>query len=364
MNQTGRVYVCHTYYHVFVACLKELNLPEKGEFADLVISTMSTDFEDFPKRFEECGIFRKVFLFDEKRESNFPELDKYKTDGGNIVSNMVRRIRFTKKFAKCQEPYIPVDFRTYRDVYVFCDTDPIGYYLNQKHIYYHAVEDGLDTLQLCVYSRYDNRGHWKLKKFFSKKLNLIFIRDGYGKYCLDMEVNDISLVEDDPDVYREVNRNALMDALDKDSRELIIRTFVRNYDKMIEVSKNLGKDRKNILILTEPLTPSFDRREKIFRDLVETYSGQGTVFLKPHPRDDLNYQERFSDVLQFDRTIPMEIFNFFEEIRFDLLVAVYTQLGAVRFAKEKIQLGDDFIDRYEDPSIHRKKEVLDEAQKK
>ena len=65
------------------------------------------------------------------------------------------------------------------------------------------------------------------------------------------------------------------------------------------------------------------------------------------------------DVLQFDRTIPMEIFNFFEEIRFDTVVSVYTQLGGVKFAKEKIELGDDFMDKYEDPSIHRKREVLD-----
>ena len=354
MNKSGRVYVCHTYYHVFVTCLKELNLADRNEPADLVLSTMSTDFEDFPKRFEESEIFRSVILFDEKRESNFPELTHLRDDKGNIISNMYNRIRFTKKFAKCQAPYIPVDFKQYKDVYVFCDTDPIGYYLNQNHIYYHAVEDGFNTLRPCVYSRFDNQGHWKLKKFFSKKLNLIFIRDGYGKYCLDMEVNDLSVIKDDPDVYKEVSRNALMESLDKDSRELIIRTFVRGYDKMLEVGRSIEGDEKNILILTEPLTPSFDTREKIFRDLVNEYSKEGRVFLKPHPRDDLDYRNRFADVLQFDRTIPMEIFNFFEEIHFDLLVAVYTELGSVKFADEAIQLGHDFMDKYEDPSIHRK----------
>lgn len=361
MNKEGRVYVCHTYYHVFVTCLKELNLKDRSEPADLVISLMSTDFEDFVQRFQNCGIFRNVILFDEKRESNFPELEKYRADKGNIISNMYARIRFTKKFAEYEKPYIPVNFKQYKEVYVFCDTDPIGYYLNKNHIYYHAVEDGLDTLKPCVYSRFDNRGHWGLKKFFSKNLNLIFIRDGYGKYCLDMEVNDISVIDDDPKVYKQVSRSELMESLDKDSRELIIRTFVRDYDKMKEVCKSLQKEEKNILILTEPLTPSFDTREKIFRGLVEEYEKAGRVFLKPHPRDDLDYKNRFADVLQFDRTIPMEIFNFFEEIRFDTVVSVYTQLGGVKFACEKIELGDDFMDKYEDPSIHRKREVLDGA---
>ena len=25
----ARIYVCHTFYHVYVACLKELNLPKE-----------------------------------------------------------------------------------------------------------------------------------------------------------------------------------------------------------------------------------------------------------------------------------------------------------------------------------------------
>ena len=361
MNKSGRVYVCHTYYHVFVSFLKELNLENRDEPADLIISTISTDFEDFKKRFEASGVFRSVYVFDEKGENDFPELMALKKDKGNIVANMSQRIRFTSLFAKLEAPYVPVDFRAYKDIYVYCDSDPVGYYLNKNRIYYHAVEDGLDTLKPCVYSKFNNRGHWKLKKFFSKNLNLIFINDGYGKYCLDMEVNNLSYVDDDPAVYKEVPRDALMNALSKESREIIVRTFIRDYDKMLEVCKNMDPDKKNIMLLTEPLTPSFETRERIFRDLVNEYSTQGTVFIKPHPRDDLNYKELFADVLQFDRTIPMEMFNFFEEIRFDLLVAVYTQLGSVHFAKEAIQLGDDFMDKYEDPSIHRKRELLEQS---
>ena len=50
MEKSGRVYVCHTYYHVFVSFLKELNLANRVEPADLIISTISTDFEDFKER--------------------------------------------------------------------------------------------------------------------------------------------------------------------------------------------------------------------------------------------------------------------------------------------------------------------------
>ena len=46
-----RIYVCHTYYHVYVTCLKELALPkeQQGE-ATLVLSTMSNDFRSLPRR--------------------------------------------------------------------------------------------------------------------------------------------------------------------------------------------------------------------------------------------------------------------------------------------------------------------------
>ena len=50
-----------------------------------------------------------------KKDEFFPELMKYKEDRGNIVANMRSRIIYTHKFAKLQEPYIPVDFRKYKE---------------------------------------------------------------------------------------------------------------------------------------------------------------------------------------------------------------------------------------------------------
>ena len=354
MKKDGRVYVCHTYYHVFVSCLKEFNLPkEEQEKADLVLSLMSTDFETFSERIGESGIFKNVYSYDEKREDYFPELTKWKKNRGNIVANMFSRIVFTKKFGKLQSEFVPVDFKKYKDVYVFCDADPIGCYLNCKRIHYHSVEDGLDTLKPFVPALSDNAGSFGIKKFMSMKLNLIFIRDGYSKYCTDMEVNDKSVIDDEFYKYKEVPRNELIDALDEDEKKRIIKAFVRDYDSLERIMSDINKDKKNIIILTEPLT-TLDMRERLVRDLVNEYSKEGTVFLKPHPRDELDYDTLFADCFRFDRTVPMEILNFFEKTRFDKVVSVYTQLGSVRFAKEKVMLGNEFMDKYEDPSIHQK----------
>lgn len=121
-----RIYVCHTYYHAYVAFLKELALPhEKRGQATLLLSSMSNHFEDFGERAFSTGLFEEVLPFDEKREDFFPELAKYRVDKGNIVFNMWQRIKFTKRYAKLEAPYIPVDFKQYGEVYVFCDSDPI-----------------------------------------------------------------------------------------------------------------------------------------------------------------------------------------------------------------------------------------------
>ena len=356
-----RIYVCHTYYHVYVTFLKELNLPaaERGK-ATLVLSRMSIDFELLKDRVDSTGLFESVYEFDEKREDFFPELAKYRQDKGNIVFNMLSRIRFTKRLAKLNEPYVPVDFGEYRDIYVFCDSDPIGYYLNWKHIRYHAVEDGLNCLVHFDAARYDNRGHFALKAFLSRKLNLIFVQNGYGKYCIDMEVNDIASIPYPCPQYIELPRQTLADGVKESDKDIILKAFIRDKETLEEQIRKAGEKTDKILILTEPLC-TLDVREKIFRDLVTEYEKEGTVFFKPHPRDVLDYRKLFPEYPQFDATVPMEILNFFPGLRFKKVISVMTEIKAIRFADECVRLGADFMDRYEAPEIHRQNAMIERS---
>ena len=353
-----RIYVCHTFYHVYVTFLKELSLPpeEQGQ-AFLVLSKMSNNFEDLKSRVENVGLFHSVIEFDEKRDDFFPQLAKWRRGTGSFVGNLLYRIRFTREYARLEEPYIPVDFRKYKDIYVYCDSDPIGYYLNQNKIYYHAVEDGLNCIKNLDAARYDNRGFFELKRFLSQYLNLIFIQNGYGKYCLDMEVNDISAIRYPCPKYIEKPRQDLVDRLTEEDKEKILDAFIKDkvkLDKQIEEAGELGD---KILILTEPLC-TLDVREQIFRDIIGMFEKEGTVFLKPHPRDELDYQHLFSEYPQFDRTLPMEILNFLPGLRFKKVVGVLTELKGIQFADENVYLGEDFLDAYEDPAIHRENEQI------
>lgn len=353
-----RIYVCHTYYHVYVTFLKELNLPlEKRGRATLVLSKLSIDFEKLKERVETTGLFEQVIEFDEKKDDFFPELAQYKKDRGNVVLNMWSRIKFTRLYAKLEAPFVPVDFKEYQDVYVYCDSDPVGYYLNQNKIFYHALEDGLNCLKNYDAARYDNRGMFGVKAFMSEKLNLIFIQNGYGKYCLDMEVNDCASLKYQKSNYVECPRQGLSEKLTQEDKNLILQAFIRDMahlKQQIEESNRVGD---KILILTDPLC-TLEVREKIFRDIIERYEKEGTVFLKPHPRDSLDYRKLFGEYPQFDATVPMEMLNFFPGLRFKKVVAVLTEVKAIEFADEVVRLGEDFMDQYEDPLIHRQNEQI------
>ena len=343
-----RVYVCHTYYHVYVSFLKEMNLPkEQWGQADLILSTMTTSFENIRQRIQNSGIFREVILFDEKKDVFFPQLAPYMNMQGNQIKIMLGRMKYTKLFGQLEEAYVPVDFKEYKDIYVYCDSDPIGFYLNYKKIYYHAVEDGLNTLKYCDSARFRNQKFFKLKAFLSS-LNLLFIQNGYGKYCIDMEVNDISCLKYKHKKYVEVPRQKLVDKLTKEQKQILLEVFIENIGQL----NQLIAQGKMILVLTEPLC-DMETRKTIFQDIVAEYEKEGEIVFKPHPNDLLEYSAIFPENIVIDRKVPMEMMNFIPGLMFEKVVAVFTEISGIAFAKEKVRLGSDFMDKYEDPAIHR-----------
>ncbi len=353
-----RIYVCHTFYHVYIAVIKELNLPvaDRGG-ATLVLSTMSNDFGSLKNRAEKIGLFEAVYMFDEKEDINFPNVMALHKDRGNLVLNLLQRVRYTRELGRAQEPNIPVDFRQYKDIYVFCDSDPIGHYLNYKHIYYHALEDGLDTIVYCDDARFGNRGHFGLKAFLAKA-GLIFIENGYSKYCLDMEVNDISAIKYKSDAYIEVPRKQLIDNVSGDDRYVLIDLFMENPAQLLAQIANAPKDKKKVMILSDPVCDLLTRK-RLMRDIINEYAHDAVVFIKPHPRDVLDYNaDDFADCIVIKGRFPMEMMNYYEELHMDKVISILTVVDSIEFADEKIKLGNDFMDRYEAPELHRQNEQI------
>ena len=353
-----RIYVCHTYYHVYVTFLKEFALSvEKRGQATVVLSRMSTDFENLKDRLERTGFFEEVLWFDEKRFTEFPELMELHRDRGNILKNLPARIRFTRRYAQLEEPYIPVDFSQYGDVYVFCDSDPIGYYLNYRHIRYHALEDGLNCLKIFDAARVDNRGCFRLKALLAS-WNLIFIQNGYSKYCIDMEINDSDCLKYDCKKYVVVPRTQLEERLTAEEKKMLVDAFMENAQEFGKQLSESDGTKKNVLILTEKLC-SDEVRKKMMEDIIRQYADGCRVFIKPHPMDHLDYGTLFPEHIVLKGRFPLEVMKYIEGVHFHRAVAILTQaIESMDFVDEKIFLGKSFLDAYEEPSLHSFNDVI------
>lgn len=224
--------------------------------------------------------------------------------------------------------------------------------MSYKHVYYHSLEDGLNSIRNTDFAHYDNKGNFAFKAFMSK-LNLFFIQNGYGKYCIDIEVNELEGIENRPKNMIELSRKQLELGLDEGQKQEIVNVFVSDITKLKEQVATVGGG-QYILILTEPLCKDLGIRKQLFADLISTYEKEGKIIIKPHPRDELDYYKEFPDYIIIAPQIPMEILNYLGENFFDKVISVYTDINGIRFAKDKVQLGHDFMDKYEDPHVHRK----------
>lgn len=350
-----RIYVCHTFYHVYVSILKEMKLQREStdyQKADIALSSISTNFGDLGERLDKTGIFHEVIALDEKREEFFPELARYRRNYSNILKHMVNRMIFTKKLPKCEEPYMTIDFAAYQDIYVFCDSDPVGYYLNYKKIYYHAVEDGLDCLKNLDDAYVANHGHFKLKAWFSRH-NLIFIMNGWGKYCLDMEINDRSVVPTDCPRFVEEPRKPLEKALTSEQKRLMVQAFIPDANELLEQLKPRFEGEEFVMFLTEPHPVDEEARKKVCLDMIKKYGEGYRVLIKPHPRDMIDYVTLCPDCVVLKGRFPIEVMNMFEGIRVKRAVSILTTaMNNMDFVEEKINLGASFWDAYEAPEKH------------
>ena len=127
-----------------------------------------------------------------------------------------------------------------------------------------------------------------------------------------------------------------------------------------QLLNQLGKadsTKEKVLVLSEPLC-DLETRERIFRDIASQYGKNADVFIKPHPRDVLDYEKKFQDLFVIQGKFPMEVMNFIPGIRWNKVISVLTVTDAITCADEVLFLGRDFLDQYEAPEIHRQNEYI------
>lgn len=113
--------------------------------------------------------------------------------------------------------------------------------------------------------------------------------------------------------------------------------------------------------MSEPLC-DLEVRKQIFTDIIEEYGvvdgKRAQILIKPHPRDVLDYEKEFPEHIVLDGRFPMEILNFIPGLSFKRVISVFTVPGGIMFAEEILFLGEDFMDKYEAPELHRQNDFI------
>ena len=288
-----------------------------------------------------------------------------------IKENIVKDIIYIDEsiFAFCksmpQRRELKIRLKNFDKVNIFIDHFTIGAYLDKYKIPYNTIEDGYNFF---MYEYRDFRG-----KLFTKEAtiqdykefikHILFCKKnkpGFGKYCQSIEVNDISVVPKDERYhkFKEVPRKELFENITEERKQLILRVF--DVEELSEVKDN------SVLILTQPLSidglmDSDDKQYGFYKRICDKYLSEGyEVYLKPHPRDGVAY-ENINGVKLIVQSVPMELIEVVSDVKFERIIThSSTAINFLTCGKEKEVFYDFNTREYDEKLLEKYKINKDE----
>ena len=321
-----KLYICNTIYHLYIVLIKEI---KSNDIVDIVISDTITNYEKLYDSISKSKIFNKVMIVKESK----------------IVINeeparIVDILKGNKRFINDSYLEIGFDYKNYENIYIFNDWTKIGIYLIANKINYNLIEDGLNSLKSI-----DKLGFRNYNIFYKMLdcLDLHTLFRGQSKYCKSIEVNDVDGIKIPLNKVVEVPREELISKLSNEEKMKIYNIFIKNDNIKNDING------ESVIILTQPLlmdklvkTP--EEQIKVYKSIVDKYYNQNyNIVIKPHPRDDVQYN--FENCFIMEKLIPIEILNFNSNIKFSKAITVFsTAIDGINFVEEKVNLGFDYID--------------------
>lgn len=310
------IFICHTAYHVYISCIKAMLSNESS--IDILLLDSIPEVDAIGERVRNSDIFNDVRVV--HHNELLPKFSK------KSFHETIILMPFFMKKVDLQLKYI----LKYDDIYIYTDYSNIGAYLMWKKRKYHLLEDACNTFRRNVHE-------YQGSCILLKKILYYFFRIphamGMCSLCMDVEVNDANIVKTmfKCPVY-ELNKEILTSKLDKEQINKLLDIF------FISIKKSNG--RKRLLLLTDPLRESkeYSSDDDIrthYKRILEPYTHQYEIFIKPHPRDEVDYSTMFCKKISIiDRTVPAEIFTYIEACSFDMILV--NSGSTVYFAMKKI----------------------------
>ncbi len=313
------LYICTTYYHVYITLLKQLAKPQS---MDLVICDDIPTGKTLADKLRKSGLFQHVWFV---RQSQLPDVPgKNKLDC--ILFQHRRRYRVLT-------PLLPFRLEHYQDIYLFHDGTLLGMYLQDAGRPYHLIEDSLNFYQR-IYDTPQAKllPHKNLKYRLRKLLRMGYFPLGEYHRLIDIEVNqNTDLAISFPRIM-ERPRRELAHTLTAQNTALLLDLF--------DVPLNHMDSSNCTLILTEPLFQDGicqDEHEQLllYKTLISKLKKRhSSIMLKPHPRDLLDYSPLQLPVMK--REYPIELLNCLIPAPFACVAAVSSSAVFTVQAKEKL----------------------------
>lgn len=298
------LYICSTYYHVYITLLKYFAIPFKG---DLVVCDDIPTGKLLTERISAYPWFHKVLFVE---QSKLPE----ERGKGAIDWAFFQHKRRGKKI----RPLVSFKLSDYTDIYIYHDGTPLGMYLADVGRKYHLIEDSLDfykSVRSSAQARCLHKRSWKYG--LQRALNAGYFPLGESRFLIDVEVNDKRDLQIEGQTIIERPRDALEQYLTDEQKATLMEIFG---------CARFEVEDKTALVLTEPLYKdgvvfTEKEQEEVYRGIVRYLCKNGyRPVIKPHPRDDMNYSTFGCQVL--NRFFPTEMFALLGTARIPCAAAV------------------------------------------
>jgi Glycosyltransferase family 52 len=329
-----QVYVCGTYFHIYVSILISISTKNSGSKNLIVINDHTPEVEKIFSALESSGYFFAVV------QVPFRKIDLLIKSSGFLPRIIGRNKKATGFVDKYSDITRYDSFIRNAEINLFYNLGltPAYFLLKYKNNFIRMIEDG------------ERNYHSKIsgiKAFKRKYLLNTVIGDG-----MDTQIKEILVQQTERLNIRVVNKGRklelkkMQDELSVADRQKILSIFMQGRHVSLVAGKKL-------ILITQPFSEEkyFDEKTKIqlYNDVLSEYADDYIIFIKPHPRELTNYNGKINyPFTEIPGSFPLEMMNLLSDIHFDLGITLYSgAINNINGIIKKIKLGKELLSKYQ-----------------
>ena len=329
MNQ---VYVCGTYFHIYLSILKIIYSTDKQAKNLIVINDRTPGIERTFTSLKESGYFDFVVPVP------FVSISK-KINKSKLLSRVINRNKNVIHFVEANSEIQKYDeFIKNAEINLFSNLglSPAYFLLRYMNNFFRMIEDGEGN----YISRIGRFQAFKRKYI----LNTVI---GEG---LDDQVREIE-VQFPEKINSRISKKGKKLELKKMEQEL----NVNDLEKIVSIF--MGgveidvEGKKKLLLITQPLSEDGHMNElqkiKLYNTILRPYANDYTVFVKGHPRELTDYRGKLNyDFTMIPQGFPLEMFDLLKGIHFEVgLTVSSSSLANIKCVDKKIVVGRTYFNQ-------------------